>query len=74
MQRHSCESESGERVGEGGLMENMLRRGESTWLCVKFEFGFIAGLGISIRALPASDLASTVNELCLHFLPHPYAT
>jgi hypothetical protein len=56
------------------MMGNMLRRGESSMLCVRFEFGFIAGLGILIRDLPASYLALTVNELCLRFLPHPYAT
>jgi hypothetical protein len=56
---------SGERV-------NMLRRGESCWLCVKFEFGFIAGYGsLMIRVLPSSFLALTVDEVCLHFLPHP---
>jgi hypothetical protein len=33
IQRHACESEFGRRV----LMGNMLRRGESIWLCMKFE-------------------------------------
>jgi hypothetical protein len=32
-------------------MGNMLRRGESSWLCEKFEFAFIDGYGILIRAL-----------------------
>ncbi len=27
----------------GGLMGNMLRRGESSWLCMKLEFAFVAG-------------------------------
>jgi hypothetical protein len=52
----------------------MLRRGESRWLCLKFEFAFIVGHGILIRVVPPSFLALTVNELCLLFLPHPYAT
>ena len=30
---------SGER-GAGGGMGNMFRRGESSWLCMKFEFFF----------------------------------
>jgi hypothetical protein len=36
---------AGER-GEGGMMQIMLRRGESSWLCMKFEFAFCAGHGI----------------------------
>ncbi len=52
----------------------MLRRGESSWLCLKFEFAFFAGHGILIRVLPPSFLALTVNELCLIFLPNPCAT
>jgi hypothetical protein len=55
-------------------MGNMLRRGESSWLCMKFEFAFIAGHGISIRILPPSFLALTVKEPCLIILPNPYAT
>jgi hypothetical protein len=55
-------------------MGNMMRRVESSWLCMKFEFAFIAGHGIMIGALPPSFLALTENELCLHFLPHPHAT
>jgi hypothetical protein len=50
MQRHSCESEFGIKGGEG-LMGKMLRRGESSWLFVKFEVGFIAGHGSLIRVL-----------------------
>jgi hypothetical protein len=34
---------SGESGGGGYLMGSMLRRGESSWLCMKFEFAFIAG-------------------------------
>jgi hypothetical protein len=52
----------------------MLRRGESSWLCMKFESAFFAGHGISIRLLPPSFFALPVNELCLLFLPNPYAT
>ncbi len=41
MERHACESEfrrkGGWVVGVGGV-ENMLRRGDSSWLCMKFEF------------------------------------
>jgi hypothetical protein len=55
-------------------MGNMLRRGEPGWLCVKFEFSFIAGHGSMIRVLLPSFLALTVNELCLLFLANPYAT
>jgi hypothetical protein len=54
-------------------MGNMLRRGESSWLVVKFEFAFIAGHGSMMRVLPPSFLALTVNELCLLFLPNPDA-
>jgi hypothetical protein len=53
---------------------NMLRRGECSWLCMKFEFAFFAGHGILIRVLRPSFLALTVNELCLLFSPNPYAT
>jgi hypothetical protein len=52
----------------------MLRRGESSRLCMKFEFAFTAGHGILIRVLPSSILALAVNELGLLFLPNPYAT
>jgi hypothetical protein len=55
-------------------MGNMLRRGESSWLCMKFEFAFFAGNGILIRVLSPSFLALTVNALSLHFLPNSYAT
>jgi hypothetical protein len=55
-------------------MGNMLRRGESSWLCLKFEFAFFAGHGIFIRVLPPSFLALPVNELCLLFWPNPYTT
>ncbi len=44
------------------------------WLCMKFEFAFIAGHGSLIRVLPPSYLALIVNELCLRFLPNLYAT
>ncbi len=78
MQRRSCENEFGRKGrwvwGGGGVMGNMLRRGESSWLFVKFELGFIAGHGSLIRVVPCSFLALTGNELCLHFLPHPCAT
>jgi hypothetical protein len=60
-------------VGEGSI-RNMLRRSESSWLCIKFEFVFIVGHGSLIRALPSSFLALTMNELCLHLLPNPCAT
>jgi hypothetical protein len=43
-------------------MGNMLRRGDSRWLCTKFEFAFFAGHGISIRALSPYFLALTVNN------------
>ncbi len=33
-------------VGGGGGVGNMLRRGGSSWLCMKFEVAFIAGHGI----------------------------
>ncbi len=36
----------GEKWGEGRLMGIMLRRGESSWLCMKFKFAVIAGHGI----------------------------
>jgi hypothetical protein len=36
---------SGER-GRVGMMGNMLRRGESIWSCMKFEFAFLTGHGI----------------------------
>ncbi len=36
----------------GGVMGNMLRRGESSLLCMKFEFAFFAGHGVLIRILP----------------------
>jgi hypothetical protein len=35
-----------ERVSSGkrgGVMGNMLRRGESSWLCMKFEIAFLFG-------------------------------
>jgi hypothetical protein len=72
MKIHSCGSEFGRKFREGE-MENMLRRGECSWSCVKFEIGFIAGQGSLIRVLSSSFLSLTVNELCLRFWPHPYA-
>jgi hypothetical protein len=54
---------SGERGGGGGGIGNMLRRGDSSWLCMKFEFAFFVGHGILIRVFPLSYLALTVNEL-----------
>ncbi len=45
---------SGERKG---LMGNMLRRGESSWLCMKFDFAFFAGQCVFIRVLATSYLA-----------------
>ena len=56
-------------------MENMLRRGESSWLCMKFEFAFFAGHGILLRVLPPSFLALTVKEVCfILILLNPFAT
>ncbi len=53
MQMHACESEFGRKGGwVGGLIGNVLRRDESSWLCMKFEFAFFAGQDILIRALP----------------------
>ncbi len=50
-------------------MGNMLRKGENSWLlCMKFEFSFFAGHGISIRVLPPFFLALSVNELCRDFM------
>jgi hypothetical protein len=51
-------------------MEYMLRRGESSCLCVKCEFAFFACHCILIRLLPLSFLALFVNELCLLFWPN----
>ncbi len=66
---------SGESGWGGGVDgENMLRRGESSWLCMKFEFAFFAGHGIFIRVFPLSFLVLPMNELCPPFLPDPYAT
>jgi hypothetical protein len=73
MQRHACESEFGRERG-GVMMGNMLRRAESSWLCMKLQFAFFAGHGILIRVLPPSFPALPVNELCLFFWPNPYAT
>ncbi len=50
-----------------GVLGNMLRRGESSWLCMKFEFAFVAGNSIFDQVLPSSFLALPVNELCLLF-------
>ncbi len=52
---------------------NMLRRGESSWLCMKFELAFLVDHGILIRVLPPSFLALSVNEYFLLLLPNPYA-
>ncbi len=61
-------------MGGGGVM-NMLRRGESSWLCIKFEFAFFAGHGILLRVLSPSFLALTVKELCFRLiLLNPFAT
>jgi hypothetical protein len=61
--------------GKGGwVMGNMFRRGESSWLRMKFEFAFFADHGFLIRVLRPFFLALTVNELCLLFWPNPYAT
>jgi hypothetical protein len=38
------------------MMGNMLRRGERSWLCMKFKFAFFAGNGILIKVLPPSCL------------------
>jgi hypothetical protein len=59
-------------LGEKGVMGNMLRRGESSWLCMKFVL--FADHSILIRVLPLCFLALTVNELCVLFLPKPHAT
>jgi hypothetical protein len=40
----------------GGVMGSMLRRGESSWLCMKFEFTSLAGHSVLIRVLPPSFL------------------
>jgi hypothetical protein len=61
------------REKRGGVDGNMLRRGESSWLCMKFEFGFFASQYL-IRVLPPSFLALIVNEVCLLYWPNPYAT
>ncbi len=59
MQRHAWECEFGRKgvkcgcVGGGRLIGNMLRRGGSSWLCIKFELAFIAGHG----TLPVSEVA-----------------
>jgi hypothetical protein len=50
--------------GGGGLMGNMLRRGESRWLCMKFEVAFFAGHGLLIGVFPPSCLALTAHSLC----------
>jgi hypothetical protein len=55
-------------------MGNMLRRGDSSWTCMKFEFALFARHSILIRVLPPSFLALTVNELGLLLKPNPYAT
>ena len=65
---------SSKERGERWLMGNMLKNGESSWLCMKFEFSFFAGHSILIRVLPPCFLALSVNELCLLFWPNPYAT
>jgi hypothetical protein len=64
----------GEKWGCGGgvLMRNVLRRGESSWLCMKFEFVFIAGHSILIRVLLPSFIVITVNELCLQMRYHAF--
>ncbi len=60
--------------GGGGLVRNIFRRSESSWLCMKFEFTFFAGHGILIKVLPSSCLALTVDELFPLFWPNSYAT
>jgi hypothetical protein len=47
-----------ERVG--GEDVKYVEKGESSWLCVKLEFGFITGHGSLIRVVPSSYLALTV--------------
>ncbi len=56
--RKACmrEMSSGER-GVGRLLENKLRRGESSCLCMKFGFAFFAGHNMLIRVLLPSFLA-----------------
>ncbi len=50
-----------ERVeGEDG---EYVEKGESSWLCVNLEFGFIPGHGSLIRVDPSSYLALTVIEV-----------
>jgi hypothetical protein len=51
-------------------MGNKLRRCESSWLCMMFEFAFIDSHGILIRVLPPSFLGFPVNELCLLIVPN----
>jgi hypothetical protein len=63
------------RTGERGvLMGNMLRRGGSSWLCMKFEIAFFAGHGILMRVLQPSCLTLPVKEIFLHFWPNPCVT
>ncbi len=70
---HERASSGGGGAG-GELVGNMLRRGESSWLCMKFEFAFFGGHSILIRVFLPSFLALPVNALCLLFWPYPYAT
>jgi hypothetical protein len=46
-----------EGLGWRGMMRTILRSGESSWLCMKFEFAFFAGRSILIRVLQFSFLA-----------------
>jgi hypothetical protein len=73
VQRNACESEFYRWGSCKGMMGNILRNSESSWLGMKFECAFIACHGILIRA---SDffLALPVNEFCLLFLSNPDAT
>ena len=57
MQRHAREREFGGKKGGREMMGNMLRRGESSWLCMKFELAFFAG----------ATILDQVSELLLVF-------
>jgi hypothetical protein len=56
-------------------MEDMLRRGESSWSCMKFELVVFGGHDIFLIRIPLpSFLALPANELCPVFLPNGFAT
>ncbi len=56
--------------GEGrGMMENIFRRHESSWLCMKFEMAFFARHGILITVLLPSFLE--ISYWSFHTPPPP---